>query len=107
MERWSHRRYVTALAWLNDQWNKPSRSDHYQMQIAREIRMGNVKDPKTVEMDHFKIPFTMTSGPITETASNMVSHNMPTSPPTPEQIQARGRLSKSIWFNALGLEQPK
>lgn len=49
MEIWSE--------WFALEQNRPSRSDHYLMNIAAEIRRGNVKNPRAVKLDHFKIPF--------------------------------------------------
>lgn len=53
--RWSHREYLTRLAWLDLQWNEPNRSDHYAMQIVQAIRqMFNKSD---VSLGSQKIPF--------------------------------------------------
>lgn len=35
MEEWTESRLLIALAWLKEQWNKPSRTDHYLMRIAQ------------------------------------------------------------------------
>lgn len=34
----THRQHATWLAWLDLQWNLPSRQDHYLARIAAEIR---------------------------------------------------------------------
>lgn len=51
------------LAWMEDEWNEPSRTDHYLMRIAKEVvdsrprRKGASKPP---ELDKYKIPFEFT-----------------------------------------------
>jgi len=56
MREHSYRDYLTWMAWLDEQWEMPSRTDHYLMQIAMEIRREFVKQPPRLEQ--FKIPFT-------------------------------------------------
>lgn len=41
--------------WLEEQWNEPSRTDHYLMQIACEV--ANVLRKKRIPQGKFKIPF--------------------------------------------------
>ncbi len=44
-------------AWLLLQWNRPSRSDHYAMSIATEVRRSYVAEPKKVVMADMRVPF--------------------------------------------------
>lgn len=37
MEAHTHREYLTWMQYLDNQWNQPSRSDHYLMQLAAEV----------------------------------------------------------------------
>ncbi len=60
MGRWTHREYRTRLAWLDKQWNQPSRSDQYAMQTAMEVRRVLSKKPNAIELDHFKLKFGLT-----------------------------------------------
>ena len=52
----TYREYQMRLAWLEIEWNKPSRTDHYLMQIIRYLARipgkGSLKS-----LDKFKIPF--------------------------------------------------
>lgn len=57
LKTWTHRQFQVALEWIEREWNEPSRTDHYLMQLAAEIRRSNVKNPQSVKMDHFKIKF--------------------------------------------------
>lgn len=34
MTRTTHRQYQVWMRWLSDEWNRPSRTDHYLMQLA-------------------------------------------------------------------------
>lgn len=43
--------------WERDQWNEPSRSDHYLMQTACEAARPHTKNPNSLRFDKFKIPF--------------------------------------------------
>lgn len=43
--------------WRRRQWNRPSRSDHYLMQIAMQVRRVLAKHPKKIKLEHFKVPF--------------------------------------------------
>lgn len=52
IERWTERQLIIALAWINLQWNRPDRHDHYQMQTA--AMMSAKKDAK---LDDFKLKF--------------------------------------------------
>jgi hypothetical protein len=54
----SHREYLTRLAWLEEQWNIPSLTHHYLMQVAQEVRRGWIKKPSTVKSEHFRLKFT-------------------------------------------------
>lgn len=53
-KRWTHRQLLVAYAWINMQWNEPSRSDHYLMQIARECNAYSKKQRKP---EYFRIKF--------------------------------------------------
>lgn len=57
MESMSHREYLTRLAWIEDNYNDPNRTDFYLMQIATEIRRVLHKHPKQVKINQFKLPF--------------------------------------------------
>lgn len=43
--------------WLDHQWNKPDRTDHYLMQIAREVRRVLSTKPNDIQSSDFKIEF--------------------------------------------------
>jgi hypothetical protein len=45
------------MAWLDQQWNVPSRSDNYLMQIAQEVKRVLHRDPNKVTLDEFKLEF--------------------------------------------------
>lgn len=45
------------LAWLEMQWDRPSRADWYVMQNTAEVRRTISKRPNAVRADQFKITF--------------------------------------------------
>ncbi len=56
----THRQYVAWQEWLQQQWNEPTRSDHYLMQIAAETRRVNLakaEDQKSVAIEMYEIDF--------------------------------------------------
>lgn len=53
------------MEWLDEQWNEPTRTDHYLMNIAAEVRRVNLakpEDQKSIELDMYKIPFEIKTG---------------------------------------------
>ena len=60
MKQHTHREYLTWLAWLGEQWNQPSRSDNYLMQIALRIQQAIEsfrKRPRNVYLKEQRIEF--------------------------------------------------
>ncbi len=54
----THRQFRVWKQWLSDEWNRPSRSDHYMMRAALETRLGNAgKKARQVRMEHFTLKF--------------------------------------------------
>lgn len=46
------------IEWLKSEWNNPSRTDSYLMQLAAETRRSMSSNPGSIKMDQFKIEFT-------------------------------------------------
>ncbi len=92
MQTHTHREYKTWLTWLDEQWNRPSRSDNYSMQVAIKLQellnivrvYGSKKQPATVNPDDMKLEFVQ---PKPKTAQKI----------TPEMLA----MSKAGWFNAV------
>ena len=57
IRRHTHREYVTWLAWLDEQWNQPDRTDHYLMQIAHCVRQQRAAHPEQLSLRDEKIMF--------------------------------------------------
>jgi len=57
IEKHTYREYRTWMIWLEEQWNEPSRTDYYLMQIAREVATVLMKNSDTVKVGQFKLPF--------------------------------------------------
>lgn len=45
------------VRWLDDEWNTPTRTDHYLMQIAQEVRRVLRKNPNKIKLKQFAIEF--------------------------------------------------
>ena len=53
-----HREFKAFLAWLDEQWNQPSRSDYYLMQIAQSVHNQALRSkPGTLGLKHFGLEF--------------------------------------------------
>ena len=57
MNSHTERQFRTWIEWLDSQWNEPSLTDHYLMQIATEVRRVLSKNPNDIKLDDFKIEF--------------------------------------------------
>lgn len=53
----SPRQLDAMLAWAEDEWNRPSRTDHYLMLVATEVLRGRVKNPGRVRMKDMRLKF--------------------------------------------------
>jgi hypothetical protein len=88
MESHTNREYEVWMAWLSNQWNEPSRSDHYLMQIAQEVCRVLKKNPNQIQLQQFKIPFVLKKKVV-----------------KPDK-KVRLAQSKSFWFSLLRLGRP-
>lgn len=57
MQEHTHRQFLGWDAWLEEQWNRPDRNDHYLMQIAVTIQRLLAKNPKSIKLSNFKLSF--------------------------------------------------
>lgn len=55
MYRWTDQKRKVAEAWIVERSKEPTADQSYLMQIAAEVRKVLHSDPKTVELDHFKL----------------------------------------------------
>jgi hypothetical protein len=84
MRTWTYRKYLAVLAWLDHEWNRPSRSDHYAMQIAEWVSRSQDLDSMKIHFDYVE--------------------PKPEKPKlTKEEIVKR---SKARWAAAVGLKPP-
>lgn len=62
MKKTTHRQFRAWVAWDQEQWNKPDRTDYYLMQVAQEIylirMMLAMRKGVNSTLIKFKIPFT-------------------------------------------------
>jgi hypothetical protein len=53
----THRQHLAWREWLESQWNAPSRSDYYVMQLTSDVRSIFAKNPSSVTTEKCKIEF--------------------------------------------------
>lgn len=53
----THREYLEWVDIFDEEWNEPDRHDYYQMQTALNVARGNAKNPRSLNLQQFKIPF--------------------------------------------------
>lgn len=82
MRRVSHREFLGWVAWMNNQWNSPSRSDWYLMELMAVVRRLMHDNPASVQPRQFRLRFD------DESAESKPGHSV-------EQ-------SKSTWMTATG-----
>ena len=93
-QKHTHREYNALIAHLDSEWNKPSRSDYYLMQIALEIRrfmMGFSKEGKAPEMGDLILSFS------SQRFESELEKEV-----TPEEIKVKAEISKAVWFARTG-----
>lgn len=101
--RWSHREYRTRLAWLDEQWNRPDRTDHYLMQVAAEVRrvlyllqvFGSKQQPHRVELNDCKLKFVTTQE--TEPQAPAI--------PAKQTVKEAARAAKAMVLGSLGIKR--
>lgn len=87
-EKVTYREFLTWQAWLNNQWNEPSRTDYYLMQIAAWVA-GKAQ----VNVASFRLPFTFK-----KQEAKLVKL---------ESAEKTVERSKSRWFGFLGIGKKK
>lgn len=53
----TNREYRMRLKWLDEQWNKPDRHDHYIMALTRAVDRQYNDKRKERDLKDFKVPF--------------------------------------------------
>jgi hypothetical protein len=53
----THRQYRAWEAWLEGEWNRPSRTDHYLMKLTATLIAVNSKKGAAVPTDKLKVKF--------------------------------------------------
>ncbi len=103
MARTTVREHQAYTQWLIDEWDSPSRSDHYLMQIAHILIQANSKRGAKVSFDKCKIHFKVKGRPdVLQDRMNL----------TPEEVAKRetirrqhaANMAKSVWLGRLGVK---
>lgn len=53
----THRQFCVWRAWLDEQWNRPSRSDYYAMRVAQRCHQAIARHPHQITVDDQRIQF--------------------------------------------------
>ena len=53
-QKLTHRQFLTYHEWLKDQWDRPSRTDYYLMQLTAIVK--SAASGKSVTLDQCKLP---------------------------------------------------
>lgn len=89
----THRQFLAWCNWMQDEWNRPDRSDHYQMQTALEVRRVLMDDKSSVQLNDMKVEFEHRKKITKEQQQN--------------EDRKRVETSKSRWRGFLKLPNPK
>lgn len=77
MDGTTHRQFRSWMAWLEREWDRPSRDTQYLMQIAQVVRQGQTRTPGAVTLDQFRLRF---------------------SKPTPRDVATATANAKAAWL---------
>lgn len=91
----THREYLTWMAWLDSQWNKPSRLDYYIMQLTYRVATLFAKKETSLKISSFKLPFKKVK----------VQPEVMRKTLTDDDRKFQIASDKSRWFGFLGLKQ--
>lgn len=80
---------MTWMSWLEMEWNRPSRIDHYLMQIAKEVKRLFKKNPEKIQHEEFQLKFEVQAAKPQMTREQRIA------------------ASKAAWFGWLGIKQSK
>lgn len=86
----THRQCLAWTYWLRDEWDRPSRSDWYVMQLNTSLARMFAKNPSSIEVKHFKLEF----------KDESTEH---TGPMSEEEAMSHARDSEAIWLGAFGV----
>lgn len=108
----THRQYEAWQAWLRAEWNRPSRTDHYLMQLNRTLSLLPAwvwgKSPEGPALDKMRIPFVFSSRePDMErqTVGDLLKGKAARSKQWVDSQQWAGRLGGQITVNRISQEE--
>lgn len=86
----THRQFLAWGYWLKEQWEHPSRTDYYLMQVAFEVLRGNLSKPAVLKLSDMKLKFKHGKKPMSE-----------------EHKKNLTDLAKAQWLGWVGLKEKK
>lgn len=85
---WPQRKYLQALQWLEDQWNRPDRHDYYLMQLAIAV---------------LNIPPRLFGGKFVSSFSSVKLEWGEKLPTSQEELERRAKWVEAAWCARLGI----
>lgn len=85
----THRQYLCWEVWLDLEWNRPNRTDHYLASVATEVRRGNARKPRSVGLKHLMLKFKTPTKPVRR-------------PLTEAEKKHATAMAKARWIGATG-----
>jgi hypothetical protein len=92
MQRHTHREYLLWNEYLDEQWEKPDRHDHYLMQIAMYVSRQFGSSSGKLKLSSFKLPFVWRK-----------AEAVPIKTEAEEAKAKSAESAKSRWFGFLGM----
>jgi hypothetical protein len=53
----THRQFLAWMSWMEEQWDMPTRTDYYLMQIDNSVKRVLSKRPSAIKLEHSKLVF--------------------------------------------------
>lgn len=53
----THRQFASWSVYLEEEWNRPDRTDHYLMQVGVEVRRVLSREPNSHKLDDMRLEF--------------------------------------------------
>jgi hypothetical protein len=98
----THRQSLAWEAWLDQEMDRPSRTDFYVMQLACTVEQLFMDDPSLTNVNKYRLTF----GDVEAKAADVAGGTQPQCKETETEILDRINRSQTVWGAALGIRIP-
>lgn len=91
MGRITHREFLVREAWVEQQWNRPSRTDFYLMRVAQRVQQVLAKNPGNITLEHQRVEI----------------ERKPVKPKTQLTLEQQTVRSKAAWLGAVSSDKTR